>query len=87
MLTGNTSLYRKDDFDHPELLHQVAGCFLNLDVVPVHNGGLARAGEDFTVVCGFSAALAPLWIEQTLDAVFGRKYFATVESLPGSKAS
>ena len=71
-----------DNSDVVALMNQLQGVYISLGNAPVWGGGSSRPGEEFAVVCGFSAALGPLLLERALDAVYGRKLFPTVTSLP-----
>ena len=64
------------------LLNQLQGVYLSLGKAPIWDGGSSRPGKEFATICGFSAALGPLLLECALDAVYGKKFFPTVVSLP-----
>ena len=63
-------------------MNQLRGVYLSLGNASIWYGGCSRPAEEFAVVCGFSAALGPLLSERALDAVYRRKIFPTVASLP-----
>ena len=71
-----------DNSDMCALMNQLRGVYLSLGNAPVWGGGSSRPGEEFAVVCGFSAALGLLLLERAPDAVYGRELFPTVTSLP-----
>ena len=73
---------RNDNSDVGALINQLRGVYLSLGKAPIWDGGSSRPGEEFAVVCGFSAALGPLLLERALDLVYGRKLFRTMTSLP-----
>ena len=71
-----------DNSDVCALMDQLREVYLSLGNAPVWGGGSSRPGEEFAVVCGFSAASGPLLLERALDTVYGRELFPTVTSLP-----
>ena len=73
---------KNDNSDVGALINQLRGVYLSLGKAPIWDGGSSRPGEEFAVVCGFSAALGPLLLERALDLVYGRRLFPTVTSLP-----
>lgn len=82
-MEGHTVVYPVDDFDLWAVMSQVKGWSLPLGEAPVRGGDVvARAAEEFSVVCGFSAAFGPLLLEHATTKVYGTTFFRNVKQLP-----
>lgn len=81
LLEGKMLLYSPKEFNLSELLGHIQGWSLSLGVAPVWDGGVARGGEEFAVVCGFSAAFGPLLLDNATETVFGKTFFNGVDTL------
>lgn len=83
VIEGCTIVYPVNGFDLWTVMGEVEGWSLPLGEAHVRGGDvIARAAEEFSVVCGFSAAFGPLLLEHATAKVYGGIFFRGAHELP-----